>query len=174
MHIDRSMVHEKGQIASIDVAVSMIVILALTATSLTYVYNGLEHSQNVHSQIEMDKEAYESTELLVTTPGMPINWHEPGKEIKRIGLSRYAQNTVQHHDLEKDKVERVKELSMKEVEQGLGVQNKVESLRITSIETGELKLNKERAPVETEETRKVSRIVLIGGEKCVLELGLMK
>lgn len=168
------MVSRKGQVTSLDVAVSTIVILILTATAFTHTINELKHSNKKHLQIELDKEAYESTESLLSSPGIPTNWQEIDKEIERIGLAKYSKNSVQHHDLDLEKVDKLKEFTLKELTEKIGIQNKVTSIEITSIQTGQTKVNKKTEADKLKETRRITRAALINGELFKLELSVSK
>ncbi|MFW5902574.1 MAG: hypothetical protein ACOCTT_01660, partial [archaeon] len=159
----KSKINEKGQIATLDTSIAIITVLIIISISTIHSYRIINRSRKTEKKIEAYKHIYFATESLVTTLGTPKEWHETG-EIERIGLAGYKDNAVQNHQLNSEKIHKLKEISLEEIKEKLVLEDREIELKIEDMNGEEVVKKSDIDSNEQTEKIQVERIALMEGE----------
>ena len=84
----------RGQINSIDMVVSFILVIIVITFTTVFWMNGAASSINSASRMRLTTSLFSASDLLLKSPGVPNIWEQNTSNIKSIGLSSQSSQNV--------------------------------------------------------------------------------
>ncbi len=150
----------KAQAFMLDAVMSSILMMFLILVVFSFAYARIDSLKSELNDFKQQEKLFFASQALVMTSGIPRNW--TAIDVKAVGLAKYENNTVMHHELSLDKIGRMLELGEEKTYELLKLpQNSCITIRTRSKSIGFDCVHK---------GVKVIRFALCGGEECVVEL----
>jgi|GEM_PF-3784463 len=167
LNIKNNSMGSKGQIATLDASVAFIIVMIIVVTTTTLTYEFIDTSIEREEKINAYKELYFATESLIATSGNPRNWHEI-EEFERIGLAKYEENSIQNHELDPDKIQRLNEIPVEEVKEKLALEHRNIEIKIKRIDGEEIVKKTDISP-EMNQRIQIKRVAVLKNDLYVIK-----